>query len=387
MPVFRNPRIGGRLGGVTSGSILFGDSNGFFAQDNANWFWDNTNKRLGLGTNTSLLGKLHVLIGSSTERAHFIKAASSQSELISEIQNNAGSIINGVMNDGSYLIPTTNVVNSTQRISVKGTPGGFSNYAFVVDRNQSQNNAGNWVGLYLRDNGVEVSMRCVTNGFTQGVVDLELHNQNGKCYAAPYAGGNYYYNPVTNTTDLSILRVPTQNMAPGGGTSSPQGALRVSVITTGATSPVSIEDVAAQWIEGAPTQGINMTITRRIASLIETGDAGGYAQIIRGYTSQTANVAEWQDVSKNTRISVDGSYRLNLHAQNEIRFQDSSGGEYAAFKAPSTIGSSHTYTLPTAVGSAGQYLKASDGTGTLTWDTPAGGSTPSISRHFAFMGA
>jgi len=37
---------------LTTGSIPFADSSGFLAQDNANFFWDNTNKRLGIGTVT-----------------------------------------------------------------------------------------------------------------------------------------------------------------------------------------------------------------------------------------------------------------------------------------------------------------------------------------------
>ena len=37
---------------LTTGSIPFTDSSGFLAQDNANFFWDNTNKRLGIGTIT-----------------------------------------------------------------------------------------------------------------------------------------------------------------------------------------------------------------------------------------------------------------------------------------------------------------------------------------------
>jgi len=44
---------------LTSGSILFSGSNGLISQDNANLFWDNTNKRLGIGT-TIPQAKLHI---------------------------------------------------------------------------------------------------------------------------------------------------------------------------------------------------------------------------------------------------------------------------------------------------------------------------------------
>jgi hypothetical protein len=44
---------------LTSGSILFADSGGLISQDNDNLFWDNTNKKLGIGT-TNPIGKLDI---------------------------------------------------------------------------------------------------------------------------------------------------------------------------------------------------------------------------------------------------------------------------------------------------------------------------------------
>ncbi|MEW6097212.1 MAG: hypothetical protein AB1567_11940 [bacterium] len=40
------------LSSLTAGSILFAGTNGILSQDNTNLFWDNTNKRLGMGTTT-----------------------------------------------------------------------------------------------------------------------------------------------------------------------------------------------------------------------------------------------------------------------------------------------------------------------------------------------
>lgn len=42
--------IGGSITSATAGSVLFADTGGVLAQDNTNFFWDNTNNRLGLGT-------------------------------------------------------------------------------------------------------------------------------------------------------------------------------------------------------------------------------------------------------------------------------------------------------------------------------------------------
>src|SRR3990167_3784239 len=44
--------IGGTITGGTEGSVLFVGAGGVLAQDNANFFWDDTTNRLGLGTAT-----------------------------------------------------------------------------------------------------------------------------------------------------------------------------------------------------------------------------------------------------------------------------------------------------------------------------------------------
>ena len=47
--------IGGSITSATAGSVLFAGASGVLAQDNANFFWDDTNNRLGLGTTTPAL--------------------------------------------------------------------------------------------------------------------------------------------------------------------------------------------------------------------------------------------------------------------------------------------------------------------------------------------
>ncbi len=48
------------ISGLTSGSVLFAGVSGVIAQNNANFFWDNTNNRLGIGT-TQASSTLHVV--------------------------------------------------------------------------------------------------------------------------------------------------------------------------------------------------------------------------------------------------------------------------------------------------------------------------------------
>lgn len=41
-----------KVGNFTAGSVLFADTNGNVSQDNSKLYWDDTNNRLGIGTNT-----------------------------------------------------------------------------------------------------------------------------------------------------------------------------------------------------------------------------------------------------------------------------------------------------------------------------------------------
>ncbi len=64
---------------------------------------------------------------------------------------------------------------------------------------------------------------------------------------------------------------------------------------------------------------------------------------------------------------------INLLTENEIRMQDAAGGQYVGFKAPTTVTSSQTYTLPAADGTSGQVL-STNGSGVLSWTASSGGS-------------
>lgn len=57
----------------TTGSVVFAGSSGVYTQDNANFFWDDSNNRLGIGVN-SLTSKLHIKGASSGGSGDFTNA-------------------------------------------------------------------------------------------------------------------------------------------------------------------------------------------------------------------------------------------------------------------------------------------------------------------------
>ena len=59
---------------------------------------------------------------------------------------------------------------------------------------------------------------------------------------------------------------------------------------------------------------------------------------------------------------------IDLVNQNQVRFEDATGGEYVALRAPSTVSASYIITFPGAVASAANYaLTTTDNQGTLQW--------------------
>ena len=86
-------------------------------------------------------------------------------------------------------------------------------------------------------------------------------------------------------------------------------------------------------------------------------------------------------------VSAGGTHQYSFDAtsidvllQNEVRFHDADSSNYAAVKAPGTLGANYTLTLPGNDGDAGQYLQT-DGAGALSWasvSTPAAVPTGSV---------
>ena len=91
-------------------------------------------------------------------------------------------------------------------------------------------------------------------------------------------------------------------------------------------------------------------ITKDLGDIQVTGLISNGAVTITGNTDITGNV--------------------NLLTQSEVRFQDTSGGEYIGLKANGTVASSTTFVLPTADGTSGQALKT-DGSGNLSFGNVA----------------
>lgn len=135
--VSTNTQIGSTIPGGTDGSVLFIGLGSTLAQDNANFFWDDTNNFLGLGTNTPAT-TLHVvgdatITGDAGTADELLGRDSGTGELSGVSIGSGLSLVAGVLSatgggGGGYDQIQDNGVNITQRTTLN-----FVNYFTVTD--------------------------------------------------------------------------------------------------------------------------------------------------------------------------------------------------------------------------------------------------------------
>jgi len=119
--------IGGSITSATAGSVLFAGTSGVLQQDNANFFWDDTNNRLGIGTATPS-AILHS-VGSVTASSAIARGNYLQPTLVAAANNDVlvGLDVSPTFTNGAF----TGVSNIG--IRVNGTNKRTEIYSGLVD--------------------------------------------------------------------------------------------------------------------------------------------------------------------------------------------------------------------------------------------------------------
>jgi len=135
-------------------------------------------------------------------------------------------------------------------------------------------------------------------------------------------------------------------------------------------------------LTGTLTSSVNVVIPDGVEKTytVKNATTGSFAVTFKT-TSGTG--ATWSTTDKGTKLLysdgtnvvdvLNNASQINLVNRNEVRFEDTTGGQYIGLKAPATITSSFSLSLPTADGTSGQAI-VTDGAGALSFGT-AGIST------------
>ncbi|MCR4315180.1 MAG: hypothetical protein NUW37_02395 [Planctomycetes bacterium] len=238
-----------------------------------------------------------------------------------------------------------------------GAISGTSTATFVI-------NSGGNSGTF--DSAILTGSRSYNLPDASGTLALltNLHTQNTDTgtTAATWAinsGG------FTGTLDSAVLTAGrVYNLPDSSGTFALTTDLHAQNTDIGTTS--------ASWIiSSAGNTGTLSAATLTGARVFSLPDATG-TLVLSGVNDTITGIT---GLATQNAISV-GPYGAAAGNTGELRFLElaSNGSEYIGFKAANSIAANLVYTLPSADGIATQVL-TTNGLGTLSWSTPAGGGT------------
>ena len=147
------------------------------------------------------------------------------------------------------------------------------------------------------------------------------------------------------------------NNSGGTVTVSSGGATTVN-IGTGSKNYVIVDPSTTSVISAVPAASPGGATTN-----VQYNNAGSFA----GNTNFT------YDGTTVTILNGAFSSNINLLTQSEVRFQDTTGGQYVGLRASTTVATSFTLNLPTTSGTANQVIQT-DGSGNLSFATVSGGA-------------
>ncbi len=124
----------------TTGSVIFQGSGGTLSQNNSQLFWNNTNNRLGIGTN------------SPSSKLHLVGAGTTNSTTTFTSQNSASAVNGTIYDDGTWFFGGSNT-----RLSATGGQFDFNSAAGNISR------IGHWEMFFRPLQAGSVSLELGTN--------------------------------------------------------------------------------------------------------------------------------------------------------------------------------------------------------------------------------
>jgi hypothetical protein len=142
-----------------------------------------------------------------------------------------------------------------------------------------------------------------------------------------------------------------------------------ATISSGGSTTVSIATGSKNYVIVDPS-------TTSVISAVPAANPGGATTNVQynNAGSFAGNTNFIYDGTTVTILNLAMSSNINLQTQSEVRFQDTSGGQYVGLRASTTVATSYTLNLPTTSGTANQVL-VTDGSNNLSFATVSGGAS------------
>lgn len=348
---------------LTQGSVIFAGASGVYSQDNANFFWDATNHRLGVGIAVPVGGRLH------------------------DVHNIAGEA-NAVLEAGASMSPAVEFKDSNATPNRWRIGSGWNTvtdgFFFIQDKRQAA------LRLLVDGSGnIGIGTAAPTSLLTvNGTIELKsgsggvLKFADGTSQASAAAGGGTvtgtgtatnvaFWSAGSTISSDNGLYWDNTNKRLGVGTNTPAGNFHSKSNTfpciiecdTATTAPTSI------LIRGATDNNrfliLGYNTTSEYGSIQANNLGTGVKPLVLNISGGSVGVGKIPSLAL---LDVAG----NAAIKDTLLLYGATSG-YWALKAAATS-SSVTLTLPAGDSTGTQYLR-SNGAGVLSWGTPAGAGT------------
>jgi hypothetical protein len=362
-------QIGNVVTGGTEGSVLFIGAGGVLQQDNANFFWDNTNKRLGIGT-TIPANIISIVKNQNAETGIRITnttvGTNSYASLTFVSDTNSGqfNLFKGSTNYSTYKILTAKdagfynsiggdyaFLNDWSQGKLKFAMGNASvsqmtltaagrlllglttESTYILDVNGTsrfQNNL-----LVIRNGNFETNIQILnTNNSANSIASFGAETSNSIGFRLGVFSPSTTTNKIINARDTYLLNYTLGDIAVFNGTtngiiklaSGNSNTIQLSLLTTGQltlnnyTTTTSFTGTLVGLL-GFDSSGNVLTIAPEVAS--QSGQTGKFL------TTDGTNTS-WATISGGNIYNTDGTLtgnRVVTLGLNNLTFDGSAGGD------------------------------------------------------------
>lgn len=319
---------------MTSGSVLFAGASGIMSQDNANFFWDDTNNRLGIGNNSPVASFLSIGAGTTAKsQINLATSTAPTAPLNGDIwYNGTGAAKTGFTYyslDAGSQADHSNFGNGTNTIAFfMNNSTGSSGQIYIYSKAASC--------LNFATNAAAVSSYQIANTGQQ--TWTATINTSGAL--SPFQWVNANHTNQTASTEATQFKFTVGTLQYATGALTTNRAFRIGQQTVAFVGASTLTTAANFSIDGAIIAGTNATITT------------SYGLLVQSTTSVTANVTTGFGAYFNAPTGATNNYAFGYSAgTGNMIF-----GEYSAGRAAIWINQ--------AAPAAGNFALSASGTTT-----------------------
>jgi hypothetical protein len=307
---------GNHISGFTSGSVIFADSGGALAENNAAFYWNNSTGRLGLNGNSSPAAPLHIVSDGGTARAMRFHTSGNSADYMEFITGGVETRMDVALAKQFRL--TTNAGADHLTITAVGN--------LIFDSTGTSGNS------RFRTGGVQIDS-FAANGyvFNTNAGPLTIAAEAGLSVVGRAAGSTGPVAAITGVTDGHVLRILSGTLGFGTISGASVGGFTTgSVVFAGSSGTLTEDNANLFWNDTTNRLGIGTTspqaplhvvtdsITARALRYHVLGDTTDYLDFIIG------GAVARMDIAKAKKFSITqngaGTDRFIITAGGDIQF-------------------------------------------------------------------